>query len=346
MEWCMKFHLSISSSRRRPVCILVVKLVVFLALVTGGYLVLAQRDSLWRIEPGGIELTRAAVHSGADIFFLGDSTLFWGSRVDAARRSTPELLERAAGRAVAEASGAGYHPLVFAAMLEYMRDSGARPEVIILPVNLRAFSPLWDLSPDTQFVRFRSYLAYDSHLFRLALPALMAWKVIDVAPIPDEKYVRRIRGQLLKAIGEAPPLPGVNAPYWAYLARLDPAQWVAASYLYPIQAGDRQARALVRCARIAREWGAPLVLYCTPVNMDLGDELLGGQFTRQVRANRRLLEALARGAGAYWLDLSEGLDGACFMEGHKNAHLHDEGRLYVAIRLAEFLRKSGLMPPP
>lgn len=92
-------------------------------------------------------------HVCPEVLYLGDSTVFRVSNDDEDKRSTSDMLaEYFKGTyRVLELSHGAYHLEIFYHLLRILKRMRHRPRLIILPINMRSFSPQWYLRPNWQF---------------------------------------------------------------------------------------------------------------------------------------------------------------------------------------------------
>lgn len=88
-----------------------------------------------------------------DILYLGDSTVLRVANEDADKRTIGEMLAGdIKGKAhVLEISHGAYHMEIFFHILNTLNVTRHRPKLIILPINIRSFSPQWHMQPKWQF---------------------------------------------------------------------------------------------------------------------------------------------------------------------------------------------------
>ena len=97
------------------------------------------------------------LRNGADIIFLGDSTMIY----PAGEVSTAEILQEFQPlRIVGQVAHAAYNLDLYRYYAGYIARFYQRPKVVIIPINMRSFSPEWDLRPIYQFEPEKAVLIY------------------------------------------------------------------------------------------------------------------------------------------------------------------------------------------
>jgi len=111
-------------------------------------------------------------------------------------------------------------------------------------------------------------------------------------------------------------------------------------YMYRAPADHAKVIAAVHIARELRKAGVCAVIYFTPIDYQTGEQYLGERFTARIRENVQTFRDALRAEDVDLLDLSLVLDPSKFHWGsmYPNEHLNEQGRLFVAERLAEAVR--------
>jgi len=93
------------------------------------------------------------VDSCPDVVYLGDSTVFSISDKDEDRRSTSDMLAAdlfGKARVLGLTHGA-YHMEIYYHILNVFGRTRKRPRLVIVPINMRSFSPQWYMRPSWRF---------------------------------------------------------------------------------------------------------------------------------------------------------------------------------------------------
>ena len=87
-----------------------------------------------------------------DIVYFGDSTINWSAQNDTSQQSMAGLLQlRLPNVHVTKITYPSYQSDVYLAYSEYIARKKDHPRFVIIPINLRSFSPEWNLKPHWQF---------------------------------------------------------------------------------------------------------------------------------------------------------------------------------------------------
>src|SRR5712691_12611835 len=179
---------SSTSSSRISARSFVLRLAAFVALI-----LLAQTYfGLWT-EASFPELARLDryIEERAEFIYFGDSVLHYRARNDRIRHGIPELIQELfPDRSLRSVDHPAYHFGMYRLFCDYLKRSGGRPSVIIMPITLRSFSAAWQRRPHYKFPRESVILEYrtrhyDSRPLRAFLQPLLIFKAFDLRPAPS-----------------------------------------------------------------------------------------------------------------------------------------------------------------
>lgn len=320
-----------------------------------------------------IKSVYSVIQSRPDIIYFGDSVVTSYSNSDSNKKTLPEMLgdilkneapctdvtsgrgikrnsaeatpfihRRNVGGILAKANkkvgaveNAAYHSEVFYAVCRYMVSIKIIPEAIVIPINLRSFSPEWDMKPGYQFVEDIAFFKYDSMLFRSFYKPLAVFKVIDLAPVSEAEYRQTPVYDGDTVVGKVKDFDDKKR-YEKYSDE-NMKNKLIFFYMYKLSPEHRKVKALVSMANSLKGTSVTAVFYLTPVDYETGDKFMGPRFSRRISENTGLIVSLLRAAGADVLDLSRSLPSGSFdMSGRQycNEHLNEKGRKFVAEQVA------------
>jgi hypothetical protein len=228
---------------------------------------------------------------------------------------------------------------IYLAFCRYIARSPNRPDTVIIPVNMRSFSPGWDRRSDWQFEEERFFLNYP--LLRAFFKPLAIFKVVSTNEITPEQYNQTpvyCDQQLVGTVREFDFMPtDPNA-----VTDEDIRKKFIFQYMYPLRPEHRKLRAMMDIVEVLDSAGVRLVLYITPLDMETGRKHLPERFPSRVGANIELVKSLLRDRNVEPLDLSRSVSAGNFSwTVYPNEHLDQHGRLFVADSLAGALRDDG-----
>lgn len=279
---------------------------------------------------------------GADILYLGDSVVERISWHDTDTRTLDRMVaDNLAGKSLLCIAYAAYHFRVYYHLLEVLRYMRNRPKAVILPINMRCFSPQWDLNPAWQFEEeIRALKAYP-HARKI--PAIRG--NADALTFSDDEQNLELDlpytdlkhlGQFLDIIKNIPPDPEGKFHRRKQIYILH--------YLNTLTRDHRRLQYLGRTFDLLNELSVRALLYITPINYEGGTRHVGDGFMNVVRANAKVVQDyihpwLEKGQTCF-LDLQEYLTSDHFFHADElTEHLNQSGRMILAQRLVQEIEK-------
>ena len=328
------------------------KFLILLALLLVGQSVVAY------IYPASVP--EAIVHfqtlldEQVDVIYMGDSTLWHptGSQTTAAM-----LQELLPNQTIGELSHAAYGMDIYASYITYLLRQEYRPKLIIIPINMRSFSPEWERRPGYQFTMEKRILNMGIPLTRFLGRPLRLFGSYQTDITQDEFLRSEINnsGTPVGQVADFEDSVGLTASATQNTEQFVYYQELAADPDYPrlltyyfmnaLQPDHRKVRAMVEIVRALQTAGVDVLFYFTPVNVELGDLYIGEDFRRQFTANVDVIKAqiAAEGLteGTQMLDFSYDLAAYFFSD---TEHLRQPGKLYIAEQLATHIDPAAMVP--
>ena len=283
--------------------------------------------------------------SGSDVVFLGDSTVLRVSNEDRDRRSTAEMLAAAlpAETRVLELSHGAYHIGVYYHIISTFRVTRKRPRLIVIPINMRCFSPQWYLRPSWEFrAEIRLLRRYYSGKGRR-----LRYRKAEVDGGYEKTEVQYPLTNL-RTIGEFEALR-VNKPDSSTQQERRRRELFIYFFLHPLSPGHPFLVKLRETVELARSLRIGVLFYLTPINVEAALRSVGGEFERLFSMNVKVVkDALAEqkcvfvndaagaendlaGRSVACLDYSQSLGSDCFFHAASVAeHLNEKGRRFLS----------------
>ncbi len=318
---------------KKPLLHLIGKSILLFAIV--GVLQVAVFEPFHRSEP--LKKFEQCLQGKPDVIFFGDSCNAWIDREDADRRPISELLnDRLFGKTVGRIDGGAYHLELYEAFVDLLIARQERPELLIIPINLRSFSSEWDARPSYAFDAAKQQLRQADNRVALALSPLLKtlqWQIDSTKSLAAFKRTRVFDDA--DCVGTVDDFE--NAGYDHPTEELVRNKFVY-HYMYTLTPGHRKLVAMRNIARKAAEYKLQVVFYVTPVDCETGTRSMGDQFAERVQQNVSVLRSQIAGTSATLIDCSSSLDAAAFSwSQYPNEHLNEQGRSFVAETLASTL---------
>lgn len=276
------------------------------------------------------------------VLVLGDSVYYRVSRDDLDRRRMGEMLQTRlaeGGFPSLLLNSSAYHPGIYAPFVEAAGRMPAKPAVVVMPINLRCFSPQWWLHPDHEFAReielLQSYRPGDPIGELDYLTDLDAVERYDETPVSYPDSPLETIGQFRLTIRAT--AKGKYQEMWR--AR----QIAIFHYLHLLAADHPRVVDSIAMIEAARKAGIIPLVYLTPINHMHGVRVVGERFATGVAANvETLLAAIMpalKAADGTVLDWSRAFsDMLFFTPDERTEHLNVAGRQELARRVADAVK--------
>lgn len=288
-----------------------------------------------------------------EILYLGDSVLERISWNDRDKRTLDRMVAgRLAGRKrLLCISHSAYHLKVYHHLLQVLKCTHQKPELVILPINMRSFSPQWDLNPAWQFDEEVDALKKYVETPGREIPILK--RTTDSVPLSEAEKMTEVNYPFtnLNHLGEFHDLIK-NSPSTEDEKRYRKKQIYIFHYLHPLSPTNLKALFLTRITGLLRELNIDLLVYVTPINYQGGARYVGNGFVDLIHANvdvvRGFLAPFSGQGAVHFLDLSEALSSEYFFHmDEATEHLNQYGRAQLAETIANEVllmdaKKSGV----
>lgn len=276
-----------------------------------------------------------------EILYLGDCTDYSPAKKEKDKRAISQMLmDTNPHRRIKSITHPAYQLDIYLEFCRYIVKQGHRPQVIIIPINLRSFSPQWDRMPHYQFELEKiilrggigSRLLYAFYqplsIFHYDFRRITREEYFNTSVFDGERQVGKIKDFV--TVG-----PGEN------LEKIIRKKLLL-SYMYGLEESHRKVKSMLEIARLLSAHHIRLIFYFTPIDIETGERYFPGRFARQIKRNVDLIDKLLAGQGVRVLDLSRGLGSDSFSCRHwvsPSERLREKGRLYVARQLNQLLTK-------
>jgi len=279
------------------------------------------------------------VADGVTTIHFGDSVQRSTSPADRDRRNLHEMLQAglADERMGSLQSDAGSMEL-YLACARYLARQDRRPRRLLIPVNLRSFSPEWDPRPEYQLRLELLRLRFGDPIALGFRTPLSLWKIYPLHPLSREEYHRMpvvADGRRIASVGEliegSRTAPGKTRLESQFLFR----------YGVALTPDHRKLRAMEAIVDTCRGAGMEPVFYVYPVDVAAAEGAAGPFLREQILRNVQLIRTRMTARNAKILDLSGALPSGAFdwqASGTPHEHLNEQGRGAVAAELQKFLQ--------
>ena len=312
------------------------KSVAFAALTLVGQWLIAGQD-----RPPEAERLASILAHPVDVIMFGDSSFTNVAEKDVDRRPLHSMITvDLSGLRVAVMAHAANHAGVYASMADAIIRSGNLPRAIVAPINLRSFSPEWDLKPSYQFVDEMVYLSHSTTIGRILHRPAEVFKYYDVNPISWSQYRNATVFDGTKAVGR---VAEFDNPSFEELSPAHSRGKFILHYMYQLTPEHRRLQSLRHMAEALARAGVHLILFVSPLDMEAGQKSLGADFGTRVQQNIAVIRSALVSTGAELIDLVAVVPDDDFdYVNYPTEHLKGAGRRQVANRVAGAVRAAVL----
>lgn len=279
-----------------------------------------------------------------DVVYLGDSTLTYPVGEVTSGEILQEFLP---GHTVSQVAHPAYNLDLYYHYAAYLARLDVPPEIVIIPINLRSFSPEWDRRPAYQFEAEKAVLSYGPLLSTILYRPLDIFGAFS-SPISQRDFFNTPVLSGTTPIGQvaefeqrlghttfATQSQDVASAYFSNVVAADEAERLETSLIYYYMATlsptHRKIQSMQATVQLLKASGIEPIFYITPINYQLGERVLGQVFTYRIAENAAQVEQVLRQENVDLLNLVFDLEAYYFVD---TEHLTENGKAYVAETLA------------
>ncbi len=272
-----------------------------------------------------------ALGNGTRIIYFGDSV------IKSSGNGLDLFMEENLGEKIEVVAHEAYHLGVYEAFANYILTLDKRPEIVVIPINLRSFSPEWDTRPLYQFRSEILKLNTKENLFEglyvrghdlfgesgeKIMMDNMKWKQQEVF-FGDEK-VGLVKDFVYEIKGNEENLTELVKNKFIF------------QYLYKLNGNERKITSLKNLINKYSANGIKVIVYITPIDYENGEKYVGIEFRKIVEENIEIIKNNIDESKADFIDMGFDLESVNFNYIFvPNEHLKEEGIQYVADKISE-----------
>ena len=272
----------------------------------------------------------------AQIIYFGDSAIANVSEEDENKKHITQMFQDLLpNHLVGLVVHGAYDMDMYLSFCEYIINTKKYyPKIVIIPINLRSFSPLWDKNPTYQFPEEKIILKYNNNfLFRMFYKVLIAFKYFDTEPISDLEYKNTMVFNGDIPIGKVKDF--INMTYTIH-SEEKLKNRIIAYYMYSLKKEHKKIQSMLKIAKLLKSNDTDVIFYITPIDYQIGEKYCGDEFAQRINENVNLIDSLFLEEDIKLLDFSRKLDSDLFdweKDYYINEHLKENGRKFVAENL-------------
>lgn len=262
-----------------------------------------------------------------DVLLFGSSVNRYYAKEDTDKRAISEMLDSLLiSEKVTGLSHVAYQSEVYLEYVKYISKTSKKKPFLIVPINLRCFSPEWDLRPQYQFIKERYEIAGLPYIYNFKRYKEISATEFEAQPIFFQD----------KNIGN---IGNITAQYEQQDKETVMHNGLIFHYMQTLEPNHRKLRALNSIAKLCSASDIGLMMYISPIDIQQAEALNIDGFKKKVLKNIAVIKKNLEEESVDLLDMSFYLDSAYFdYESIPNEHLNMGGRLKVAERIKEKMR--------
>ncbi|MFD2116984.1 hypothetical protein ACFSTH_19385 [Paenibacillus yanchengensis] len=282
-------------------------------------------------------------HEKADILLFGDSVYSYTSNDDSDTTTLNEMMtsKMVLKNKVEIIHSPGFHLGVFYYILNALIATNRLPKVVVLPINMRSFAPIWELNPNQFSMETMNELSELMHHLQYEIPnsSIAMQKVSFDEFINNKNYYPGIG---MRSVAE------ILA--WSHINKVSKKQseqeyrtklLYSSHYLSSLNSENKRLQVLKNIIKLCEEYHISLFTYIMPINYEYGLENFKEEELQGYRENIHYIGGLLEdGKENIFKDYSELITRDCFR--HHNyvvEHLNQFGREKFSDKLAHDLKK-------
>ena len=286
--------------------------------------------------PPELKSVMAGKNFNNKIVYLGDSTVTSYSVNDIDKRPTSSFLEAITKQDVIPVTHAAFHLTVYKALVKYL-VSHNKPKIIIIPINMRSFSPEWDTRPGYQFKKDVFFLNHSSIILSSIYKPLSIYTDFfndsesEASWLDSDVFDNNILSGKVKDYE--------NDSY----KNITPANIknkIIYNYRYILNSQHRKIAALRDICILAKNNNLKVLFYITPVDIDYIESIYNGTSVI-IDKNIGIIKDIITSNGQTVVDLSHAMPSDYFdwkVNNYPNEHMNEKGKKFVATALSKELK--------
>ena len=249
-----------------------------------------------------------------DIIYFGDSVIRSYSETDSIKKSIVEIINDSLNIDIHDLSNFGSSPIIFNEYIKYLLRNNIYPKLIIVPLNLRIFSPL-DENID---LRWRISLINE----------------LRGCPIPFDVYnfnSKNLKLDYSEPV-ETPSNGNLSLEKWDRIKISNLKKSYIEKYFQTIDNDNKNFQSYVEMTELLIKNKIDFIYYFTPINGNVSTVLENDFFLKRIAQNKQKIKSVLENEfNKNFIDLSLAIESSLFTsKGEPDEHLNFLGRKLVA----------------
>lgn len=325
----MKFHLSTFNFDKMKK--LIAKAITFVLLIMIFQMVIFF-GNLYLDFPE-LRTLNAFLNKKTDIIFFGDSVMNAFEDNEDDKRPFPEFLQDEIKQlTIGPVHHPAYHTEVYLEYCKYIVQQENKPKAILIPINMRSFSPDWHGRPEYEFGKKIKYLK--SNLWSAFQDPINVFTKMEISSsfeeftqVPVFKGDNKV-GIVKDYIGEQ----------YRTVSEENTRKKIIFHYMYSLDKNHDKLEAIRQITTMLNTADIKPIFYITPLDYGFCETYFPNEFTHRMKKNVGVITAELTGLNAILLDYSDLLRTTEFswrQDKYPNEHLNKKGKKKLAISLAK-----------
>lgn len=312
------------------------KLIVFITVVMAAQIIIAR----YVFPEPRVALLDKYLKDKYQILFFGDSSVLYTANDEKNKSSIVEMVaEINPDYKIGNLGYPAHHLGVFEADMDYISRSSLKPEAVIFPIQLRSFSPEWDMRPVNQFEKEIFLLTDHTSFFSYFYTPLAIFRAINTNTVSYTEFLETpiYREQTRVGIVREFEAVNKNKPATEENIKND----YIYKYVFSIDKNHRKIKSLENLLNLANRMGVRVYAYISPIDYRTGEKYIGRDFIAQTKSNAELVCSVLKEKNTPCLNLAFDLTPDYFDHpAYPNEHLTAEGKKFVAGKISGFFFKK------
>lgn len=308
-----------------------VKLFIFLVLLLSInsviYLLLIKNSNI--VSEPDIQRFYSELNGKLNVVYFGDSVIRAVGLNETDGKTLADLVCINTKERILFIDHPAYHTEIFLEYSKQILSSKGKPNLVIIPINLRTFSVQLDSRPEYEFVKEKVALRYSQSWIGSFLKPALVFRLFNSLKISQETYENTSVYIQENRVGTVRDFKNLTIK-----------QAFGFDYMYPLSYDHKKIKALVSIAKLYREANIKVVYYITPIDYQTGENNWGANFDEQVVKNIDIIKAVLSKEKQDVVDLSFLLGAEDFdwkRDNYPNEHLKETGRVKLASEISRLI---------
>jgi len=321
-----------------------IKAFLFIVLVTGIQTLISPQAEI----PLHTQYVDYIFSRKVDVVYFGDSSVTWAAADDPSKATIPQILGRFLPDVeIGDISHASFDMRMFAAYAQYFARMDYTPAWIIIPVNIRSFSPEWCMKTSSLAEEMKTVLALKGGPWMSFLKPVLVFKMKEEERSQFGYQHRKVRVGS-RVIGRMQDFVGDDYKDFTTDKLV---KKLMLRFMFTLTSDNPNMRALRETVAILKQRKTRVLFYMTPVDYQTGQRYLGEEFAEQLNKNIHAVISYLKQENMPVIDFSRALPTEIFSwhqdpsSLYTNEHLRLKGRVFVAQALAKIIRaRMSVLP--